>query len=92
MIDKITGAGVVQFSRRTPRLDSPPTPTRACTLRTAPPDLLQGRSPGELVAGDGHKNVAVINRNDSYGVGLTESLTAAPRGRRQHRRGDQDQP
>jgi len=77
VIDKITGAGVVQFS---PANTSPTFTTykdKGLYFRAAPSDLLQGAVLGKVVSGDGHKNVAIINRNDSYGVGLAESLTKA---------------
>ncbi len=77
VIDKITGAGVVQFS---PANTSPTFSTyedKGLYFRDAPSDVLQGAVLGQIIAGDGNKNVAIINRNDSYGVGLTESLTAS---------------
>lgn len=80
VIDKITGAGVVQFSPANTSPDFTTYADKGLYFRTAPSDLLQGQIIGELVAGDGHKNVAVINRNDSYGVGLTEALTEALEG------------
>lgn len=77
VIDKITGAGVVQFSPANTSKALSTYADKGLYFRTAPSDILQGQVLGELVASDGHKNVAIINRNDSYGVGLTEDLTKA---------------
>jgi len=77
VIDKITGAGVVHFSPANTSPDFTTYKDKGLYFRTAPSDLLQGSVLGAVVSGDGHKNVAIINRNDSYGVGLTKALTAA---------------
>lgn len=42
--------------------------------RTAPSDELQAPTLGDLIIDDGHANVAVIWRNDEYGVGFGEAL------------------
>jgi branched-chain amino acid transport system substrate-binding protein len=42
--------------------------------RTAPSDELQAPTLGDLIIADGHANVAVIWRNDEYGVGFGEGL------------------
>lgn len=86
-VDAIIGAapsaaGVVQFS---PANTSKFLSTKFLStgadnglyFRTAPSDILQGQVLGEVIAEDGARNVAIINRNDAYGVGLTEQLTKA---------------
>ena len=75
VIDKITGAGVVHFSPANTSKALSTYKDKGLYFRTAPSDVLQGAVLAQVVAGDGHKNVAIINRNDSYGVGLTEDLT-----------------
>lgn len=40
----------------------------------APNDNLQGPALAEVIAGDGHTNVAVLVRNDTYGTGFGESI------------------
>jgi len=77
VIDKITGAGVVHFSPANTSKTLSTYKDKGLYFRTAPSDVLQGAVLAEVIAGDGHKNVAIINRNDSYGVGLTEDLTAS---------------
>ncbi len=77
VIDKITGAGVVQFSPANTSKTLSTYKDKGLYCRTAPSDVVQGAVLGAIVVGDGHKNVAIINRNDSYGVGLTEDLTKA---------------
>lgn len=46
-------------------------------FRTAPPDSLQGPALAELIASDGHANVAIIARNDDYGTGFAGHLETA---------------
>jgi branched-chain amino acid transport system substrate-binding protein len=45
-------------------------------FRTAPPDKLQGAALATLIAGDNHTKVAILARNDDYGVGFSEFLSA----------------
>lgn len=69
VIDKITGAGVVQFSpaNTSPALDDPKTDPKNLYFRTAPSDVLQGAVMANTVLGDGKNNVAILARQDSYG-------------------------
>jgi Periplasmic binding protein len=76
VIDKITSAGVTQFS---PANTSPELSTYAdkgLYFRTAPPDLYQGDVLGQFVVNDGNQTVAIINLNDSYGNGLADAASA----------------
>ena len=69
VIDKITGAGVAQFSpaNTSPALDDPKTDPKNLYFRTAPSDVLQGAVMANTVIGDGKNNVAILARQDSYG-------------------------
>ena len=69
VIDKITGAGVVQFSpaNTSPALDDPKTDPKNLYFRTAPSDVLQGAVMANTVIEDGKNNVAILARQDSYG-------------------------
>jgi ABC-type branched-subunit amino acid transport system substrate-binding protein len=69
VIDKITGAGVVQFSpaNTSPALDDAKTDPKNLYFRTAPSDVLQGAVMANTVIGDGKNNVAILARQDSYG-------------------------
>jgi ABC-type branched-subunit amino acid transport system substrate-binding protein len=72
VIDKITGAGVVQFS---PANTSPAFDTYddgGMYFRTAPSDVLQGEVLGNLAIEDGFTNIAIMARQDSYGEGLAK--------------------
>ncbi|MEV7802392.1 ABC transporter substrate-binding protein [Microbispora sp. NPDC088329] len=74
VIDKITNAGVVQFS---PANTSPEFTTyndKGLYFRTAPSDVLQGRVLGDLIIQDGSDSVAILNRQDSYGTGLADEV------------------
>lgn len=54
-----------------------PSKTGGLYYRTAPPDELQGPALAELILSDGASNVAILTRNDSYGVGFGKSLSKA---------------
>ena len=76
VIDKITGAGVVQFSpaNTSPALDDPKTDPKNLYFRTAPSDVLQGAVMANTVIGDGKNNVAILARQDSYGELLATQI------------------
>ena len=69
VIDKITGAGIAQFSpaNTSPALDDAKTDPKNLYFRTAPSDVLQGAVMANTVIGDGKNNVAILARQDSYG-------------------------
>ncbi len=69
VINKITEAGVAQFSpaNTSPSFDDPETDPNNLYFRTAPSDVLQGAVLSNLVIEDGHTNVAILARQDSYG-------------------------
>lgn len=69
VINKITDAGVIQFSpaNTSPSFDEPETDPKNLYFRTAPSDVLQGAVLSNLVIEDGHSNVAILARQDSYG-------------------------
>lgn len=74
VIDKITGAGVVQIS---PANTAPAFDTyedQGLYFRTAPSDRLQGQVLGDLAVADGFSNVAIMARQDAYGEGLAEQV------------------
>jgi ABC-type branched-subunit amino acid transport system substrate-binding protein len=77
VIDKITGAGVVQFSPANTSKALSTYADKGLYFRTAPSDILQGAVLGEVIAEDGHKNIALFVRQDAYGTGLQEDLTKA---------------
>jgi ABC-type branched-subunit amino acid transport system substrate-binding protein len=77
VIDKITSAGVTMFSPANTSKTLSTYADRGLYFRTAPSDILQGQVLGELIAQDGHTTIAIINRDDSYGNGLAEDLTAS---------------
>jgi len=76
VIDKITGAGVVQFSgaNTSPALDDPKTDPKNLYFRTAPSDVLQGAVLANTVIADGKNNVAILARQDSYGELLANQV------------------
>src|SRR5690606_777820 len=60
VINKITDAGVIQFSpaNTSPSFDEAETDPKNLYFRTAPSDVLQGAVLSNLVIEDGHSNVA----------------------------------
>ncbi len=76
VIDKITGAGVVQFSpaNTSTALDEPDVDPKNLYFRTAPSDVLQGAVMANTVIEDGFTNVAIMARQDSYGEALAAQV------------------
>jgi branched-chain amino acid transport system substrate-binding protein len=76
VIDKITGAGVVQFSpaNTSTVLDDPKTDPKNLYFRTAPSDVLQGAVLSNTIIEDGFNNVAIMARQDSYGEALAAQV------------------
>jgi hypothetical protein len=75
VIDKITSAGVTQFSPANTSPELTDYPDKGLYFRTAPPDNYQGDVLGQFVVEDGNQTVAIINLNDSYGNGLADQAT-----------------
>ncbi|MEX1125096.1 MAG: ABC transporter substrate-binding protein, partial [Acidimicrobiia bacterium] len=71
VIDKITGAGVIQFSPANTSALLTDYDDNGLYFRTAPSDYLQGQVLAELVAEDS-LSAGVIYRQDPYGEGLAE--------------------
>lgn len=70
VIDKITGAGVIQFAPSNTSPDFTSYPDSGLYFRTAPPDLLLSAMMAQLMASEGAETVGVIYRQESYGTGL----------------------
>lgn len=77
VVDKITGAGVLQCSPSNTAADLSGAGNDGFYFRTAPSDDLQGPTLAEYVIDDGHANVAVIVRADEYGVGFGDAVSAS---------------
>jgi len=71
VIDKITGAGVIQFSPANTSALLTDYDDNGLYFRTAPSDFLQGQVLAEVVAEDS-LSAGVIYRQDPYGEGLAE--------------------
>ena len=74
VIDKITGAGVVQFSPANTSPDFTDYPDKGLYFRTAPSDVLQGRILGDQIIEDGNATVGILALQDAYGTGLAENV------------------
>lgn len=73
VIDKITGAGVLQISPANTSDELTDYDDKGLFFRTAPPDVLQGRVLGDLILSDGNSTVGILALQDSYGTGLAEN-------------------
>lgn len=77
VIDKITGANVIQFSPANTSPDFTEYDDNGLYFRTAPSDVLQGHVLSDLIVADGNATVAIMARQDPYGEGLLQ-YTAEP--------------
>ncbi|WP_229054190.1 ABC transporter substrate-binding protein [Aeromicrobium sp. Leaf350] len=77
VIDKILGAGVIQFSpaNTSTAFDEDPFDGEDLYFRTAPSDILQGAVLANLLLQEGKQNVAIISTDDPYGTTLTEEVS-----------------
>jgi len=73
VINKITTAGVVEFSPANTSDEFTCWPDRGLYFRTAPPDVLQAQALAGLIAADGAQRVSLLARNDPYGSGLANN-------------------
>lgn len=72
IINKITGAKVVQISMANTAPDLSTWKDGGYYFRTAPSDLLQGKIIANQILQDASKNVAIMYIDNSYGVGLRD--------------------
>ncbi len=81
VIDKISAAGVVQFSPANTSLKLSTYADKGFYFRNAPPDDLQGSVLAEIIAGDGNASAYILALDDAYGTSLAtvveEVLTAS---------------
>ena len=81
VIDKISSAGVVQFSPANTSDQFVCYPDKGMYFRTAPTDVLQAQALSQLITQDGAQRVVIMALNDPYGTGLAantvEDLKAA---------------
>ena len=75
IIDKVTGSGVVQFSPANTSDKFSTISDNGLYFRTAPPDKLQGRVLGDLIAADGNDTIGILAMQDSYGSGPADQVT-----------------
>lgn len=76
VIDKITAAGVVQFSPANTSLKLVDYPDHSLYFRTAPPDDLQGNVIAQLVSDDGNQSAYILALDDAYGTSLADVVEA----------------
>jgi len=74
VIDKIVNAGVVQVSPANTSTAFDTYDDKGLYFRTAPSDVLQGAVLANTLVEDGHQNVAILARQDSYGEALANQV------------------
>jgi ABC-type branched-subunit amino acid transport system substrate-binding protein len=74
VIDKITAAGVIQFSPANTSDEFTTYPDHGLYFRDAPPDLLQGSVLGQVILDDGVGSVSILALDDAYGNGLANRV------------------
>lgn len=77
VIDQIVGAGVTMFSPANTSKQFSDYPDNGLYFRLGPSDILQGQVLSEVIAGDGHTSLVIMNFDDDYGNGLAEDLAAS---------------
>lgn len=77
VIDKITAAGIVQFSPANTSLALVDYPDHGLYFRNAPPDDLQGNVIAQLVIDDGNQSAYIMALDDAYGTSLLDVVEAA---------------
>jgi ABC-type branched-subunit amino acid transport system substrate-binding protein len=77
VIDKITAAGIVQFSPANTSLALVDYPDHSLYFRNAPPDDLQGNVIAQLVIDDGNSSAYILALDDAYGTSLLAVVEAA---------------
>lgn len=74
VIDKIVNAGVMQVSPANTSTAFDTYKDKGLYFRTAPSDVLQGRVLATLVAEDGATNLAIMARQEAYGIALADNV------------------
>ena len=78
VIDKVAAAGVVMVSpANTSGVLSGYANAHGLFFRTSPPDSLQGRVLGKLIATDQHQRLAVLAVRDPYAAALSDQVVAS---------------
>ncbi|MDM7990557.1 ABC transporter substrate-binding protein [Arthrobacter sp. zg-Y877] len=77
VIGQITGAGVIQFSPANTSPDFTDWDDNGLYWRTAPSDVLQGRTLGNYIMSCGAQTVGMIVLNDAYGTGLQSNVKSS---------------
>jgi ABC-type branched-subunit amino acid transport system substrate-binding protein len=74
VIDKITGAGVIEFSPANTSDKFTTYDDKGLYFRTAPADTLQARALSDQLIKDGVQSVGILALNDPYGTGLASNI------------------
>jgi ABC-type branched-subunit amino acid transport system substrate-binding protein len=69
-------AGIILFSPCNTAADLSTIDDRGLYFRTAPSDILQGKALADVIMRDAVQRVALVARDDSYGLGLQDGVRA----------------
>ncbi|MPZ60648.1 MAG: ABC transporter substrate-binding protein [Propionibacteriales bacterium] len=74
VLDKITSANTLQMSPANTSTAFDNCDDNGYYFRTSPSDVLQGAVMADLVAQDGHSNLAILFRQEAYGQALADNV------------------
>lgn len=77
LIDRIKAANIAACSGSNTAADIATLDDGGHYFGFAPNDDLQGPALAEVISGDGHQRVAILERNDTYGTGFAASVETA---------------
>ena len=77
VIDRVTGAGVTMISPSATGRSVWARPDKGLFFAVAPSDVMQAQVLADTILGEGHSNVYLIARNDTFGSALAEDTQAA---------------
>ena len=74
VLPDVIAAGLILFSPTNTDAGLTSVDDKGRYFRTAPSDNLQGRALADVLIRDGHRKIAIVARNDSYGTGLQNNV------------------
>ncbi|SNT50601.1 substrate-binding protein [Asanoa hainanensis] len=74
VLPDVVKAGLILFSPCNTDAGLSTIDDKGLFFRTSPSDTLQGRALADVILRDGPHKIAIVARNDSYGVGLQENV------------------
>jgi ABC-type branched-subunit amino acid transport system substrate-binding protein len=76
VLPKVVAAGRVMISPSATSDELSGVDDKGLFFRTSPPDVLQAKAVNDIIMRDGRSKIAIIARDDSYGKGLAQNVSA----------------